>query len=316
VFIEHRQELFVMNRIFLPGFVAFFCCGMYTGSVIAADSMEYLPAARPDFSLGLGFDYETGDYGSDSDFISVPLYLDIYPTERFDLELIVPYVYQRLEDDGVTTVWYRTQGGYVGSEVRTQGNGQNGATANGNGNNGNNSDSLTDTSETVTTGRHTSESGLGDISLTAGYVLVEESQTTPQVRPTLYLKFPTADEDKGLGSGEFDFGPGLTLYKWLDDWHFFAEGLYVFQGDSGLYETKDYFSYNAGVGHQFSENLYGAVQVRGATAPAEGAEQSLEGRFKVVWRMASDISLEGYVGTGLSGASADFSSSLAVFFDF
>ena len=65
-----------------------------------------------------------------------------------------------------------------------------------------------------------------------------------------------------------------------------------------------------------SESFYGALQARGATAPAEGAEEALEGQLKGVWRLAPDISLEGYVGAGLADGSADFSTSLAVFFDF
>ncbi len=295
-----------MIRILLFFSLAFLCWGLFDGAALAANSMGYLLPERTDFSLGLGIDYETGDYGGDStsDFISVPFYFDGYPTDRLDFELIIPYVYLRMEEDGVSTVFYRTPGGYTSGSGR----GRNSTTAV--------SDSSTVTSETVTTKQHSSESGLGDISLTAGYIWVAEGSTMPQVRSTFYLKFPTADEDKGLGTGEFDYGPGLTLNKWNGDWHLFAEGLYVVQGDSDLYDTQNYFTYNAGVGYQFSVRFYGALQARGATAPADGGDDALDGRLKGVWRIASDVSLEGYAGTGFSDGSADFSSSIAVFFDF
>jgi hypothetical protein len=284
---------------------AVFCFGLLVQAAPAADSTEYLLAERPAFSLGLGFDYETGDYGtgSDSDFLAVPLYLDLYPSDRLDFELIVPYVYLRTEDAGATTVFYRTSGGYASGAARGRNRPASGT------------DSTT-TSETATSSGHASESGLGDITLTAGYILIEESRTLPQVRPSLYFKFPTADEDKGLGTGEFDYGPGLALGKWLGDWHLFAEGLFVVQGDSELYRTKDYFSFEGGIGHQFSANLYGAVQIRGATAPADGADDSLEGRIRGIWRLAPAIALEGYLGTGLNDGGADLTSSIAVFFDF
>lgn len=305
---KRREDFFIMRGILLLWLIgAVFCCGPFTGMATAAGAMDYPLTDRPDFSLGLGIDYATGDYGtgSDSDFVSVPLYLDLYPTARLDLELIVPYVYQRLEDGGMTTVLYHSQGSYAaGSAARKR------AGRNGSGGKGHEAD------ETDTTRHHTSESGLGDVTLTAGYIVVEEGPAIPQVRPTVYLKVPTADEDRGLGTGEFDFGPGLTLCKWLGDWYLFAEGQYVAQGDSSRYDTKDYFNYNGGVGYQLSENFHGALQARGATAPVEGADESLEGRFKWIWRLASDVSLEGYVGTGLNDNSADFSSSLAVFFDF
>ena len=295
-----------MNRLFSAALAALMIFAASAGAARASDPTEYRMAERPLFSLGIGLDYETGDYGtgSDSDFVSVPLYIDFYPSERLDFELIIPYVYQSLEDGDVSTVVYRTSGGSAAGAVRGRR-----ATA---------TDSTTTTTTTTTTtkSRDTSESGLGDITLTAGYVLVEENSGTPQIRPTFYLKFPTADEDKGLGTGEFDFGPGLTVAKWLGDWHLFAEGVYVVQGDSDLYDSQDYFRYNGGLGYQLNDGLYGAVQAVGATAPADDADEALEGRLKLVWRPVADVAFEGYVGTGLSDGSADFTSSLAVFFDF
>ncbi len=292
-----------MNRMLSAALAALMILATSVGAARAFDPTEYRMAERPLFALGIGVDYETGDYGtgSDSDFVSVPLYIDFYPSERLDFELIIPYVYQSLEDGDVSTVVYRTSGGAPAGAMRGRR-----ATSTGS----------TTTTTTTTESRDRSESGLGDISLTAGYVLVAENSGTPQVRPTFYLKFPTADEDKGLGTGEFDFGPGLTLAKWLGDWHLFAEGVYVVQGDSDLYDSQDYFRYNGGLGYQLNDGLYGAVQAVGATAPADGADEALEGRLKLVWRPVADVAFEGYVGTGLSDGSADFTSSLAVFFDF
>ena len=189
-----------MNRLLPVCLAMLFFVAIPPGSASASDPTEYRFAERPVFSLGIGFDYDTGDYGTgvDSDFISVPLYIDIYPTARLDLELIVPYVYQSVEGGDVATVVYRTAGGYARGPARGQGRAAKGTTT-----------------TTTSNRRDSSESGLGDITLTGGYILVEESQRMPRIRPTLYLKIPTADEDKGLGTGEFDFGPGLTLGKWL-----------------------------------------------------------------------------------------------------
>lgn len=290
-----------MTRNILICLALLSCWGVSGRSTPAAELPGHQPLERPGFSIGLGLDYESGDYGSDSrsQFLSVPLYLDFYPTDRLDFELVLPYLYQRLEADGAASILYRTQGG---GGVGARRGGQTGTTA--------------ASTTVVSNNGRSSESGLGDITLTAGYILLEDGPGALQLRPTLYLKFPTADQDQGLGTGEFDFGPGLTLSKWLGDWQLFAEGSYVLQGESQLYATKDYSAYSGGLGRQLSENVYGALQLRGATAPAEGAEDSLDGRVKGVWRLAPKVALEGYLGTGLSGASADLSSSLAVFFDF
>ena len=55
---------------------------------------------------------------------------------------------------------------------------------------------------------------------------------TPILRPTLYVKFPTTDENKGFGTGKLDFGAGVALSKWLGNWQPFAEGRYIVQGAS------------------------------------------------------------------------------------
>lgn len=272
--------------------------GLFLGSAAAAAS-GLPPIERPSWSIGLGFDYAAGDYGtaSRSEFLSIPLYLDLYPSERLDLQLIVPYLYQSV-NPGDGTILFPTQGAAVGTP-RGRKNGVSGGT-----------------SALLVNDSRRSESGLGDITLTAGYLLVDDGPGSLQLRPTVYVKFPTADQAQGLGTGEFDFGPGLTLGKWLGDWQLFAEGSYVVQGDSARYATQDYVAYNAGVGRQLRASFYGALQALGATAPARGAEAALEGRLKGVWWLATDLSLEGYVGTGFDDGGADFTSGLAVFFAF
>jgi len=53
----------------------------------------------------------------------------------------------------------------------------------------------------------TTEDGLGDVLLRTSYVVLEEQPEhplLPEVEPYLKIKFPTADEDRGLGTGEFD----------------------------------------------------------------------------------------------------------------
>lgn len=75
-----------------------------------------------------------------------------------------------------------------------------------------------------------SQSGLGDLVLEAGYVLMTESSSIARVRASSFIKLPTADEKKGLGTGEFDLGIGMQVSKWFDEWHGYAETTLVFQG--------------------------------------------------------------------------------------
>jgi hypothetical protein len=268
------------------------------GPTTPSQAADYLKAVTSNAAIGLGLEYSTGKYGTDdrSDFIAVPFYLDLYPTDRLDLELIIPYVQLKTRTSGSSTIIVTAQGARKGKAVRAQ--------------------ATTNSSTTVATEDSHTESGLGDISLTTGYALLLDDLRQPLLRATFYLKFPTADEDKGLGTGEFDFGPGLSLSKWAGNWHLLVEGSYVFQGDADYFDAKDYVQYTGGVGYQFSDTFYGALQALGASAVAEGADDSLEGRLKFFWQMVPTTGIEGFVSTGFTDGSPDFYSGLAVFYNF
>lgn len=261
-------------------------------------------------SVGLGVDFATGDYGTGltTDSVAVPLIVDIYPTKRLEFELVIPYLYQ---SNSYTVaaggIRFRNNGyaAYGGSLL--------GYGLNGNGSGGSTAGllyalSVDDASR--------SQSGLGNISLKAGYVVLEEGTFAPQVKPMLYVEFPTADKDKGLGTGEFVTGVGASLDKWFGSWRAYAEGMYNFQGSSDLYDLKDFFSYEAGVGYQVTDRFQSNLALLGATEPAEGASDLLETRVKITYRLSGRGSLEGYLAAGLTSGSPDFGAGVAAFYDF
>ena len=61
------------------------------------------------------------------------------------------------------------------------------------------------------------EQGFGDIELGLKYNIVPESEDTPALSLRGFLKIPTADEKKALGSGALDAGVGLILGKELGE---------------------------------------------------------------------------------------------------
>lgn len=66
------------------------------------------------------------------------------------------------------------------------------------------------------TGAVATSSGLGDIILRGGYSLVTENKNVPfDLTLNAKVKVPTADDSKGLGTGEFDAGAGLEFAKSL-----------------------------------------------------------------------------------------------------
>ena len=240
-------------------------------------------AAEPRFSSELGLEYETGDYGTGETTTTwtAPLTLKYYPNKKLDFELYVPF----LHTSNTATV---IAGGMHGRRGNTQRSGQ--------------------SSE--------SQMGLGDVSLTTGYNLIPESDRTVLVRPLVYVKFPTGDEDKGLGTGELDLGGGLAVSKWLGDWFPYAELLYISPGDSGSLELQDYWSYTVSLGYAATDRLRPEVSLVGATSAFEGADdvQSLE--LALNYWPAARFRLQGYLSFGLTDASSDFGTGASISIDY
>jgi hypothetical protein len=130
------------------------------------------------------------------------------------------------------------------------------------------------------------------------------------------LRFPTGDDEKGLGTGEFAAGFGIEISKWFGDFYLYGEGIYNFQGSSADLALKDYLGYEAGVGYQVTDRFRTTLLVIGATPPSEFSSAIAEVRGKVNFRLTGRAGLEGYLATGIADNSPDFGAGAAVFYDF
>src|SRR2546428_11694138 len=144
---------------------------------VSPAAAEDEPQDQPLWSLSSSVNYSVGAYGTgkDTTFIYAPFTLGVKPIDGFTLSLTIPYVYQT----GQTVVI--TGGGVAVRKDKQR-------------------QLKTATQNQVTSTEH----GLGDVLLKGQYVLVEEKSVLPEIAPYLKIKFPTADQSKGLGTGEFD----------------------------------------------------------------------------------------------------------------
>jgi len=255
------------------------------------------------YSVGQGFEFSSGKYGTDTrtESIYAPLTVMVTPTDRLGLSLEIPFVYQS-NSNVVSSI---AHGGMQGSKTTMlPAGGMSGMSSSGSGT----------SSSSATTNQ--SESGLGDITLKAGYILLPENDSMPQIRPTAFVKFPTADKNKSLGTGEFDEGLAVEISKWFGNWDPFAEAGYTVQGKSAQLSLKNYMSYNAGVGYQLSESFRPILLIKGTTPPAEGASSLLEIRLKLKYQATKHTGIEGYIAKGITTNSPDYGTGLSVYYDF
>ncbi|MSM39415.1 MAG: hypothetical protein GJT30_07330 [Geobacter sp.] len=269
--------------------------------MIASFIPAWAYADGPDYSVGLGFEFASGDYGTGikTDSIYMPFTLAVMPTERLDFSLEIPFIYQSTSavvagqymgmQQGQTTGTQSVMAAMSGSGPRTSAS-----------------------SGTVSN----SQSGLGDMKLSAGYLLYSEEEFVPAIRPNFYVKLPTADKNKYLGTGAFDEGIAVELTKWFGDWFADGELGYAFQGKSTVLPVKDYLYYYAGGGYQLSEKLQPMLLLKGSTATVEGASALLEARLKVKYQLTKHTGIDGYLAKGIEKASPDYGMGLAVSYDF
>lgn len=280
-------------------------------SAAQADEVEHRLGQGVPLAVGIGVEISHGDYDADADatVTTIPVLVAVNPSETIDLTFELPLVYLRSRSDsGVVATG---SGGGMAPRSGSMGRGQGGNA------------SMTpaaapvpSNTTTVTSSETVTESGLGDISLLAGWTWLHDSDQTPKVRPTFYLKVPSGDDDRGLGTGTFEAGPGISVSKWFGNWQLFADGAYILQDSTSDYRGKDYFSYSAGGGVQVTDRLFVSLYADGSSTRVEDGDAPVEGWLKLNFLQSRRLSWEAYVLAGFTDASPDTGGGLLVIYQF
>lgn len=262
----------------------------FCGSVQAADDES---VKQPKGTVSLGFEFASGSYvGTETTrSIYMPLVATWFPTDRIDIGIEIPFVYQ--SSPNTPAGMFQTIQGSTAKTV-AMGNGQH-------------SGGL---------GLLSGTSGIGDIIIRLGMISLFESTRVPQLRPSLFIKCPTASKSDNLGTGEFDAGVGLEASKWFGRANISSEVFYVYQGKTASWGLKNYFSYNAGVAYQITETVIPRLVVKGASAISDNTEAPFEVRAQLGWVLTRTTSLDFFASRGLSDSSPDFGGGIAVIYSF
>ena len=162
-------------------------------------------------------------------------------------------------------------------------------------------------SETVT------QSGLGDILLKGRYYLLNEGDQLPAVDLTAEIKFPTADSDRGLGTGEFDERLGAGLSKELPERFFvILDGGYTWVGSPPGITLQDRWDYLTGLGFHINKQLSASFNYEEVRALTPGGVNVRDVLYGVDFKATRDTSLSAYLLSGLSSAAPDFGVSLGL----
>jgi len=282
------MNLSIRNKVWM-----FLCLALvaHSSQVLARDGEPRLDSASS-AAVGLGFEVSRGDYGAGADatLVTMPLSVFLSPVNKLDITLEVPLLYLTSKSDSGVVV---TQSGGAG-RVR----------------------SANRTGTAVTAATTVQESGVGDINMTGGWTLLTDREGIPKIRPTFYLKVPSGDLNRGLGTGTVEAGPGLSVSKWWGSVQFFGEGAYIFQNNKPDYPGRNYVSYLGGAGIQATDRWFVSALAKGSSARSEGAEAQAEGLLKLNFMQSRRISWEIYGSIGFTDASPDFGGGMSILYQF
>ncbi|WP_346839964.1 hypothetical protein [Microbulbifer sp. SAOS-129_SWC] len=231
------------------------------GSVILsmAGGLACHGAIADEWKYTLGTDISSGDYGdsASTDIVSTPFTVSYSPSDQWTFKASLPWV----QIDGPGGVIPGGDGGVV------VGNGN----GNGRGNNGGGMGGGTTTTQTSTY----SESGVGDLWLSGTYSLEPVAERW-FFDLTGKFKVPTADEDKGLGTGQTDYTLQAEAFTAMGDFTPYVTLARKFKGDLPAQEIKDVWYTSVGSGYRLNDQSSVGMSLDYQQATSDTSDPSTE----------------------------------------
>jgi hypothetical protein len=165
-------------------------------------------------------------------------------------------------------------------------------------------------------GKTVSESGLGDIELSLSYNASAALSKSWSAVLTGAVKLPTADEEKGLGTGKADYGFALDLSRSFDRLSLSASFGYRVVGNPTGAELQNYAYGNAGFGYWITDttNLHLAFECYQRYSAKTNVDNELS--FGVNQHLADHWDLEVHALAGLSQSAPDYGAGASVRYSF
>lgn len=286
--------------------------------------------------INTGISYSTGEYGEleDTEVIAVPVSLT-YKKNGFKVRVSVPYVMIDGPGSLLSTPEGRDAffGDSGGGQGRGRGRGRGGDSDNsgsGSSNSGSGSggteveveDELEDeilddddiTDEDGFAALDNNRSGIGDVNVSALYSFKLASGT--YFEPQVKVKLPTASRSKRLGTGEIDVTLSADLVQEVGDATFYIHGRRKFVGKPEGSTIRSTWGAGAGASVRAGDGVHVGADYFWQQSAFAGRQSSSEVSGWISTKLTRQISLTGYVGTGLNANSADLFGGASIGFRF
>jgi len=160
--------------------------------------------------------------------------------------------------------------------------------------------------------RSDTASGLGDIVLSATYAAYYDKATTLGLDLTAKLKLATADESKGLGTGEHDVAFLLDLYRTFERITGFGGIGYHVLGDSPSLPLENAWSANLGASYKLDERDSAGAMLEGRQRVVAGGSRQRELVGFFARKLDRLWKAQAYALIGLADGSPDWGAGLSL----
>ena len=151
------------------------------------------------------------------------------------------------------------------------------------------------------------ETGIGDLYFYGEYQALKASVLRPAVSISAQFKVPTANRLTLFSTGQFDYGLGLVLRKWVRTFNAFAELSYLKIGDPQEIDYQDPLAYGLGIGKYFASGKYSAsFYFKGYSQIISGVDPPRQMALGFFTMLSNQTFLSFYLTKGLSESSPDF----------
>lgn len=234
--------------------------------------------AESSLTFSTGFDYSTGKYGETepTDTLSVPIGVK-YEFADWTLRATIPYV----ESSGPSNV-----SGAGADRV------------------------------TLNTGQNVSRkaAGLGDIVLSVSWSALQQGPWLIELGTK--VKLATADESRGLGTGENDYSVQTEIYRTLDRHTLFGTLGFKKMGDPDGTDLKDPFYVSLGWSFRASQETALGLSYDFRQKIQEGGAPFRDVTAFLTHKLDQNWKLQTYLVSGFSEASPDLGGGLFVFYTY
>jgi len=159
-----------------------------------------------------------------------------------------------------------------------------------------------------------SGSGLGDIILKGRYYAIQQEGPLPFIDLVGNIKFPTADEDEGLGTGKADFTGMIEIARRLadPDWIALGEIGYTIVGEPSGFDADNRWLYSVGLAYEIDPAITLSGYIDGRTAIFPGNDDPLSLLAISELKLSENLRFDTMFEFGLNDGAPDFGITLGL----